>query len=86
VSAPNGAPVAGAVAEVLSPFTATVLCSAEAGRTMCDIFGGRGAYHVQVTAAGYQSVQRQVQVRERAEECGCSTLLTQELDVVLPSE
>jgi hypothetical protein len=86
VSALNGAPVGGAVAEVSSPFNATVLCNTEAGRTMCDVFGGRGTYTIQVSAAGYQSVQRQVQVGELTERCSCPTLLTQHLDVVLPSD
>ena len=84
VSTPNGAPVGGAVAEVLSPFNARVLCDTEAGQTTCDVFGGSGTYTIQVSAAGYQSVQRQAQVREQTERCSCSVLLTQHLNVVLP--
>jgi hypothetical protein len=86
VSAPNGAPVDGAVAEVSSPFKATVLCNTEAGRTTCDVFGGSGTYTIQVSAAGYQSVQRQVQVGGRTERCSCGIGLTQYLEVVLPSD
>lgn len=84
VSAPDSAPVDGAAVEVLSPFTKTVPCNTEGGRTTCDVFGGRGVYTIRVSAAGYQSVERRAQVGERLEKCSCPVLLTQHLDVVLP--
>ena len=84
VAAPNGATVGGAVAEVSSPFNARVLCNTEGGQTTCDVFGGSGTYTIQVSAAGYQSVQRQVQVGDQTERCSCAIVPTQHLDVVLP--
>jgi hypothetical protein len=48
------------------------------------VFGNAGSYEFDISAPGYQTVHRSVEVSGTNPECGCPTVETQRLTVALP--
>ncbi len=82
-SPPNGGPVQGATVRVSGPVNSTFPCNVETGQTECWVWGPGGTYLLEVSAPGFESVQRSVRVRDTMGECSCLIVETQRVDVVL---
>lgn len=79
VSAQSSAgPVPGATVDVSGPLGGTLPCDSS-----CSILGPPGSYSLTVSAPGYQSTQRTVDVTGSVPSCGCATSETQDVSVAL---
>jgi metal-sulfur cluster biosynthetic enzyme len=83
VTATAGGPVAGVIVQVSGAATGTASCSMGTTASTCYLPGVAGTYNLEVTASGFQTTQRTVTVEGTSPECGCPTVLTQHLDIVL---
>jgi hypothetical protein len=70
VSAATSTPVTGLV-EVTGAVQTSFQCAG-----VCQIAGGRGTYHVRITASGYAAVEQDVSVSGTERSCGCPTVET----------
>lgn len=70
--------VPGAAVDVSGPVSGTLSCDSS-----CSILGPPGSYSLTVTAPGYQSTQRTVDVAGMVPSCGCATAETQDVSVAL---
>lgn len=76
----SASPLSGASLTFSGPFTGGGPCD---GAT-CVVFGGAGTYELDVSVPGYRSVHRQVVVASSTPVgCGCATVVTQQVVVVL---
>jgi hypothetical protein len=76
----TGTPVAGVSIAVTGPATGGGPCP----EARCVVMGGAGTYELDLSAPGYQSIHRSVVVQGTTPECGCPTVETQRLTIVLP--
>jgi hypothetical protein len=76
--AASGAPVTGAVIDVTGRETATAPCSGT-----CNIAGPAGTYELEISAPGFVSLHRSIQVSGTDPACGCSTAITENVAVAL---
>lgn len=82
-ASPGGGPVGDAAVQVSGAINATVPCSIQANETVCVVYGGAGTYVMELTAPGYGRVERTVTVGNTKGHCGCGTVATQSLRIVL---
>jgi hypothetical protein len=85
-SSPSGGPVKDAVVRVSGAVNATIPCNADANETECWVWGPGGTYLLEISAPGFESVQRSVRVRDSKGRCGCLIVSTQRVDVSLSGE
>jgi hypothetical protein len=84
ITAQGGGPVTDASIAVTGAITTGGPCQAGSSATTCDVPGYPGRYAITVSAPGYQSAGRTVNVTgEAPKACGCSTTDTQQLAMVL---
>ena len=82
-SAVDGGPVANVAVAVTGAMQGPGYCSSGT-TTTCDVWGPAGEYTLAVSAPGYQSQQRVVQVAPvPPQRCGCGGVATQKLTVAL---
>lgn len=81
-SSTTGGAVIGGVVQVDGPIRGTIQCGSTAG-ARCLIGGVSGTYSLTISAPGYATVQRTVQVPGTTPACGCATAETQTVDVTL---
>ena len=77
VSSVSGTPVVATVA-VTSPVITTFSCSAT-----CQVRGSSGNYEFDVTAMGFATVHKSIQVTGAQQKCGCEIVHTQNVQVAL---
>ncbi len=70
--------VPGATVDFAGPMSGTLPCDSS-----CTIVGLPGSYSLTVSAPGYQSSQRSVDVAGISPSCGCATAETQDVSIVL---
>lgn len=81
-ASPDSGLVDNAVVHVSGASTATEPCFVKANKTMCIVFGGAGTYTMEVSAPGFQSIQRTVTVKKTPTgPCTCDTVGTQFLNI-----
>ena len=80
---PNDGPAHDAVVRVSGQVNSTVPCNVGTGDMECWVWGTGGTYLLEVSAPGFEPVQRSVRVRDTMGECGCLIVETQRVDVVL---
>ena len=82
-SAVDGSPVANVAVAVTGTIQGPAYCSSGT-TTTCDVWGPAGEYTLAVSAPGYESQQRVVEVAPvPPENCGCGGVATQKLTVAL---
>jgi hypothetical protein len=79
----TGAAVPGAVLQVSGATSSTSPCSTAADVSTCFVPGTAGTYDLVLTAPGFQTMQRTIAVSGTNPACGCPTVMTEHLDVVL---
>ena len=85
-SAMGGGAVAGVSVSFTGAFQGTGSCAA-GDVTTCDILGPAGRYDITVSAPGFQSVERLVDVPPLASQgCGCTMAVTQDLTIALTAQ
>lgn len=77
-SAASGAPVTGAAVSVSGPIGATLPCAGE-----CFIPGTAGTYVLDVSAPGFVTLHRSIQVTGTDPKCGCPSADTQHVAITL---
>ena len=77
-SATTGSAIHSASVAVSGPTVSTVPCDSS-----CAIFGNDGKYTLNVTAPGYQGMERSVVVPGSAPACGCASVQTQQVTFAL---
>ena len=85
VTSAVGEPITGASAEVSGAVTITpaLKCNTGSLANMCRVFGGTGTYDVHVSAPGFQVVGQSIVVTGSQPPCGCGTVDTRMLTIVL---
>jgi hypothetical protein len=84
VTSATGGPVPGLTVDLVGGGSGQVQCIVEETRNRCLVPGGRGTYQLRVAAPGYQTADLIVVVPgSDAPPCGCATVQTQEIEVVL---
>ncbi len=79
-----GGPVPGLTVDLAGSGSGSVPCNVEETRNRCVVPGGYGTYHLRVAAPGFQTADLTVVVAgSAAPRCGCETVQTQEVEVVL---
>jgi PEGA domain len=78
--AAGGPPPSGSTVHVSGALTGTFPCD---GGT-CIVAGTAGTYALDVAAPGFASAQRTVTVHGTTPECGCPTVDTERVSIVLP--
>lgn len=77
-SATTGSPISAADVTLRSPGSGEIHC----GGT-CYILGNAGKYDFTVVAAGFQPVDRSIQVTGSSADCGCGTVNTEHVSIAL---
>ena len=85
VSASTGGAVAGVVVRFAGAADGTGSCNADTNATTCYVMGTAGTYDLEVVASGFQTLRRTVSVLGETPACGCPSVVTQHLDIVLSS-
>jgi len=75
-----GGPVEGATVQVTGAATTSMPCPA-----LCRVPGTAGTYNLDVTAPGFAPVRRTVVVEGTTPPCGCPTVVSQSVTIVLAS-
>ncbi len=84
ISASGGGPVPGAFVDVtMNAQSSRVGCMDEEAASVCVLGGGVGTLQLQIGAAGYLTLERQVAVQGRDAGCCGTEPITVSLDVVL---
>jgi hypothetical protein len=84
VTSATGGPVPGLAVDLVGGGWGPVQCIVEETQNRCLVPGGRGTYQLRVAAPGYQAADLIVVVPgSDAPPCGCATVQTQDVDVVL---
>jgi hypothetical protein len=84
VASTTGNPVSGVVVTVTSSATTNVISCVSSGPTSCYVGGDPGMYQIDVSAPGFRSVQKTVQVSgSNPTACSCSSPDTQNVTVTL---
>jgi hypothetical protein len=83
VTAATGGPVAGVSVEISGAATGSMQCNTSSTATACAFPGMPGTYNLKVSAPGFLTVTQVVTVQGSAPPCGCPTVFTQHLDLVL---
>jgi SnoaL-like polyketide cyclase len=88
VSSAAGGPVPGLTVDFAGSTSGRAQCNVELTSSRCFVPGGYGTYQLRVAAPGFRPAELSVVVPgSAAPRCGCPTVQTQALDVVLePSE
>lgn len=82
-SAANGAPVDSPSVAVTGPVQGAAYCNTGTVTT-CDVLGPAGEYDLTVSAPGYETLERVVQVPGVGPQaCGCGGVVTQNVTVAL---
>jgi hypothetical protein len=85
VRASTGGAVPGAVLQVSGATSGTSPCNMAADVSTCSVPGTAGTYDLVLTAPGFETTRRTVAVSGTNPACGCPTVMTQHLDIVLAS-
>jgi hypothetical protein len=85
VTSAAGEPITGSSADVSGAVTITpaLKCNTGSLANMCTVLGGAGTYAVRVSAPGFQTVEQAVVVTGSQPPCGCGTVDTRMLTIVL---
>jgi hypothetical protein len=83
VTSARGGPVADVAVTISGAVTGAASCNTDATATVCYVAGVAGTYELETTAPGFEPVRRTVTVSGTSPECGCPTVTTVRLDVVL---
>jgi hypothetical protein len=78
-----GGPVAGLTFTVSGAAVGSGPCLAGQSATSCLVPGYAGTYNLQLVAAGFEDKTLSVTVTGTTPECGCGSVATQHVDVVL---
>jgi hypothetical protein len=74
----SGGSVPVASVDVSGPTQMSFSCNAT-----CPIAGPAGTYHIAVSASGFTSVERTVEVRGTSPRCGCASTVTENVTIAL---
>jgi len=77
-SAASGVGVAGAAVEVSGAVTTNIPCSSS-----CAVFGSAGTYDITISAPGFASVHRTIQVSGTTPRCGCAMTTPEHIAIAL---
>ena len=77
-SATTGVPIDTVDITLRSPGAGEIHC-----RGTCDILGNAGTYAFTVAAAGFQPLDRSIQVTGSSADCGCGTVNTEHVAIAL---
>ncbi len=83
VTAASGGPVPGVTVLVSGTVGGMAQCSVVGSATDCIVPGPGGAYELEISAPGFQTVHRSVTVRDTSQGCQCSHVETEQLYVTL---
>ena len=83
VSSAAGGPVPDLTLTVTGRVSSTGPCSVGPSATSCLVAGTAGTYDLQLAAAGFQDKTLSVTVAGSSPACGCPSVQTQHVDVVL---
>ena len=83
VTSSVGGPVPGLTMTMSGAVSGSGPCSVGASSTKCMVPGGPGKYTLRLAAAGFQEKTLNVEVQGSTPECGCTSVQTQQLDVML---
>ncbi len=82
VTSPTGDPITTASVETANASSA-IPCHSGSSQNICVVMGGAGSYNVRVTATGYQPATQTVVVTGTSSVCGCGTVDTRMVTIVL---
>lgn len=85
VSASTGGALTDVTIQVSGAANGTSPCNTNGNATTCYVPGTSGTYEVAVLAPGFQAARRTVTVSGTTPACGCPTVVTQHLAIVLAS-
>jgi len=78
-----GGPVPGLTLTLSGAASGSGQCTGGASATSCFVPGAPGTYNLQLTAAGFQEKTLSVVVPGSTPQCGCASVETQQVSVVL---
>jgi hypothetical protein len=73
----------GASVEVSGRVSGSGSCSVGTSATLCYVLGTAGTYNLRLSASGFNAMMRSITVEGSNPPCGCATVQTQELNIVL---
>jgi hypothetical protein len=82
ITSPSGEPIISASVQATG-MTAPMPCHFGSQANMCMVLGAAGTYTINVTAAGYQAATQSLVVTGHDAECGCGTVDTRMVTIVL---
>ena len=83
VTSTSGEPITGASADITGAVKTVMPCQFGSQKNVCIVPGQGGTYDVRVSAAGYQAATESVVVTGTTPACGCGTVNTQTVTIVL---
>ena len=84
VSSAAGGPVPGLTVDLIGSHQGSVPCSTEGASSRCSLLGYRGTYQMRIAATGFRTMEIAVVVPGTdGPRCGCPTIETQQVEVVL---
>jgi hypothetical protein len=83
VSSMTGGPVAALSMSVSGAVVGSGSCSVAESVTVCSLGGGPGTYNIRLTAPGFEEKELSITVTGNTPACACTTVVTQELSVVV---